>query len=170
MENEQGIDCIDRRLVVKFTTLNERQEIALINELISLMYYYYLETGTCKDPSGIEILEYYNKNIIKPSSIQKMLGDFYVQVDAITYIEEVYSMVVLIMSGIDDTRQMLIIDKNKDYDREHQLHIMENLLNRNKGNKDVMAIQEYLNRHDITERNISNDYIDRIINKVYMLV
>ncbi|MFL0270100.1 hypothetical protein [Candidatus Clostridium radicumherbarum] len=170
MSNEEGNEKIDRRLVIKFTTLNEEQENSLVIELISFIYYYYLKTGISKDPSGVEVLEYYNRNIKKPCSIEKILDNFQVQVDAITYIEEVYSMVVLIMSGIDDIRQKVIIDKTKDYDREHHLQVMAYLLNTNKDNKDVMVIQKYLNRHNITDRNISNDYIKRIINKIYLLV
>lgn len=33
-------DNIDRRLVIKFHTLNENQEKAIINELISFIYYF----------------------------------------------------------------------------------------------------------------------------------
>lgn len=163
-------DNIDRRLGIIFTTLMENGEKAIISELISMMYYYYLQTGISKNPNSKEILEYYKKNIKKPNSIQGILDDFNVQVDAMSYIKETYNMVVFIMTGLDDNRQELFIDKTKDYQREHHLKCMIYLLNKNKENEKVRNIIEYLNKHRLNEDNISDDYIRRIIIKLYELL
>ncbi len=163
-------DIIDRRLVVKFTSLREKEEKTVVSELISMMYYYYLQTGISKNPNSQEILEYYKKNIKKPNSIQGILDDFNVRVDAMSYIKETYNMVVFIMSGLDDNRHELFIDETKDYQREQHLRSMNYLLNKNKENEKVRNIIEYLKKHRINEYNISDDYIRRIINKIFELV
>ena len=160
----------DRRVVVKFTTLRENEEKAVVSELISWMYYYYLKTSTSKNPDSHKVFEYYNKNIKKPYTIQSLLEDFNVKVDAINYIEETYDMVVLIMSNTVDERQKAIIDSTKDYNRKHHLNAVIYLLNKNKENEKVKDIIDYLKKHRINKRNISDDYIKRIVNKVYQLM
>jgi hypothetical protein len=161
---------IDRRLVVKFTTLTENEEKKITSELISFLYYYYLQTGISKNPDSQKVFEYYNKSIKKPNTIQLLLEDFNVQVDAINYIKETYSMIVLIMSELDDNRQELFINETKEYQREQYLKSMIYLLNKNKENEKVRNIIDYLNKHKINKDNISADYIRRIINKVFELV
>lgn len=161
---------IDRRLVVKFTTLTENEEKAVVSELISMMYYYYLQTGISKNPDSNKVFEYYNKNIKKPSSIERLLYDFNVQVDAIGYIEETYNMIVVIMDGLEDHRQKFFIDRTKEYQREHYLEAMIYLLDKNKENEKVRDIIDYLKKHGINQDNISDNYIRRIVTKVYNLV
>ena len=160
-------DIIDRRLVIKFMHLRENEEKAVVGELITWMYYYYLKTGISKNPNSNEVFEYYNRNIKKARSIQSLLDDFNVQVDAINYIEETYDMIVLVMSSIVDNRQKAIIDETKAYNRKDYIHAMIYLLDKNKENEQVKSIIDYLNKHQINKDKISDDYIKRIINKIF---
>jgi len=160
-------DNIDRRLVVKFTTLKEKKEKEITSELISMMYYYYLKTGISKNPDSNKVFEYYDKHIKKPHTIHKLLRDFNVQIDSINYIKETYNMIVVIMDGLEDDRQKFFIDETKEYQRVNSLTTMIYLLDKNKENEKVRDIIEYLKKHGINEDNISADYIKRIINKIY---
>lgn len=163
-------DNIDRRLVVKFTTLNEKYEKLITDELISFIYYYYLQTGIYKKANSNAVFEYYYENIKKPRSIHELLEDFNVQVDAVRYIEETYNMIVLIMQGLEDDRMKFFIDESKEYKREEFLGSMIYLLDKYKANEKVKDIIGYLERHGMNQDNITDDYIKRIVNKVYDLV
>lgn len=126
-----------------------------------------MKTGISKNPDSQKVFEYYNRNIKKPQSIQNLLNDYDVQVDAINYIEETYDMVVLIMSSTVDDRYKVIIDETEMYERDYYLKVMIYLLNKNNENEKVRNIVDYLNKHRINEDNISDDYVRRIITKIY---
>jgi hypothetical protein len=168
MNNNDESIYFDRRLMVAFSSLgNYRDEVKIINHLIEFIYHYYLITGINKNPESSKVFQYYSQNIMKPSSIEKMIMNMSTQIDAIDYISKYYNQVILIKSGMDTDHTALIIDYKACYDRQHYLNVMKYLLSRNNDISEVKCIIEYLNKKDLKEHNIPDDYVKRIISKMY---
>lgn len=170
MDINEGNDVIDGRSVPVFNTLTERQENIILNYLIDFMYYYSLLTGIKGEVDGNKVFQYFVKNIKKPYSLQQMLTNTEVAIDAINYIQQWYQDIIKIKAALRDDELNLFLDVTKEYNKEHHLIVMQKLLKENQNKEEVKAIINYLNKHNITNRIISEDYIKRIINKVYEVI
>ncbi len=167
MDANENDYAFDGRLVPVFNTLNEREENKILTFLIDFLYYHSIMCVEKAEQDENEIFQYFVYNIKKPLSLEKMILDINVEIDAINYIGLYYKDIVKIKGAIADVDFNHFIDIKKEYQRDHHLKIMMALLERNKDKQEVKAITNYLDRHKITPSNISSDYIQRIIDKVY---
>lgn len=156
----------DRRLVTSFKSLTEHQEYAICNSIIEYLYYYSTILKTTEVFEAASAFNYYN-NIMKPYSIELMLQTAEVQIDTIVYMEKYYNSIVFLKKG---TGNPLLIDKTRQYNRALYIDVMRNLIQQNMNNSSVRSIISYLEAHRINYKNISDDYIIRIVDKIFKLI
>lgn len=154
----------DRRLVVNFSNLNERQEYMITNTIIEWIYYYDTVINISESFDANTIFNYCSKNIMKPYSIEALLLETSVQIDTIRYIENYYKGITFLKRNSGKAK---IIDKTKPYSREAYINIIKYLLQQNKGKREIRDIIVYLRSNGINENNIRDEYVIRILNKIY---
>ncbi len=170
MDVNENNYIFDGRLVPVFNTIGERNENKILTCLIDFMYYYSIMSVEKREIDENEIFKYFVENIKKPLSLEKMLLDINIEIDAINYIQQYYKDIVKIKESIAESDFYPFIDIKKEYKREHYLKVMRNLLVENKDKEEVKAITNYLDKHRITDCNITDNYIQRIVDKVYVII
>lgn len=155
---------VDRRLVVNFPSLNEEKEKLLLDHLIEFIVYYSKMVPKEKQVDAATAFDYYYRNVVKPYSIEVMLKVTGVAVDAIRYIEQYYSPLVEL---IESDKNPMIIDRNKNYDRNKYLDVMKHLLEKHRDKREVREIIRYLKVHGLRENELSDDYVRRIVKRLY---
>lgn len=156
-------DEVDRRMVVNFITLRESQEYELTSHLMEFIVYYNSVVSTEKQVDAETVFNYYYRNIMKPQSVEVFLQDANVEIDAIRFIEQYYESFVRIIGN----NEAMIIDRNKDYDRDKYLKVMNYLLEKYRDKKEVRQIIRYLKVHGLRDKELSDDYVRRIVRKIY---
>lgn len=170
MDADENNYIYDGRLVPVFNTLDERTENKILNCLIDFWYYYSIMSVDMGELNENKVFQYFVEHIKKPNSIQEMLIDINISIDAIEYIRLYYKDIVKIKETIEDTEFYPFIDLKKEYKREHYKKIMMELLEENQEKEEVKLIIKYLNKHNMTLSNIPDDYIRRIEDKVYAAI
>lgn len=155
---------IDRRLVLIFPTLLEQQEKAIVDHLIEFIIYYSKVVAKGNHIDAARVFDYYRRNIMKPTSVEALLNKTGVEVDIIRFIEQYYNQFVWL---IGSDKESMIIDRNKDYNRDKYLEVMKHLLEKYRDKKEVSDIIRYLKVHGLSDKNLSDEFIKRIIKKVY---
>lgn len=158
------IDEIDRRLVVSFQSLSEQKEKLLLDHLIEVMIYYSKVFTKEKHIDAPKVFNYYWKNIMKPHSIDVMLNETGVAVDAIRYIEQYYNPLVGLIGKDKNT---MIIDRNENYNRNKYLDVMKHLLDKHRDKNEVREIIRYLKVHGLRDKELTDDYVRRIVKRIY---
>lgn len=170
MDSKEKNYIFDGRLVPVFNTLDERKENKILSSLIDMMYYYSIISVEKGEMEENKIFQYFVRNIKKPLSLQQLLKNSEVAIDAINYIQECYKDVVLIKAALTDNEFRPFIDTTKEYNREHYLIVMRHLLEENKDKDETKAISNYLEKHRITTDNMPDIYIQRIVDKIYAVI
>lgn len=155
---------IDRRLMICFPSLNEEKEKLLLDHLIDFIIYYSKVVTKEKQIDAATIYDYYSRSIVKPYSIEVMLNGTGVAVDAIRYIDQYYNPLVKLI-GCD--KNTMIIDRNENYNRNKYLDVMKHLLEKHRDKNEVREIIRYLKVHGLSDKNLSDEFIKRIIKKAY---
>lgn len=154
---------VDRRLVANFLTLREPQEHALTDHLMEFFIHYHSVVNTEKHVDAGTVFNYYDRNIIKPRNVEIFLQDANVEIDSIRFIEKYYIPFIRIIGN----KEPMIIDRNNDYDRDKYLEVMNYLLEKYRDKKEVNEIIRYLKKHGLSNKNLSNEYIERIVKRIY---
>jgi hypothetical protein len=170
MNEVRNNDIFDGRLVPVFNTLDARKETKILTWLIDMIYYYSIISVEKVETEENKIFQYFVQNIKKPLSLQQLLKNSEVGIDAINYIQECYNDIVLIKASLTDNEFRPFIDTTREYNREHYLIVMKHLLEENKDKDETKAITNYLEKHKITEDNMPNIYIQRIVDKIYAVI
>jgi hypothetical protein len=170
MDAKEKNVIFDGRIVTVFNTLDERKENKILTWLIDMIYYYSIISVEKGEMEGNKMFQYFVRNIKKPLSLQKLLKDSDVAIDAINYIQECYRDVVLIKAALTDNEFRPFIDTTREYNREHYKIVMKCLLVDNTDKQEVKSITNYLEKHRITEDNMPDIYIQRIVDKIYAVI
>lgn len=170
MDSKEKNYIFDGRLVPVFNTLDERKENKILSSLIDMMYYYSIISVEKGELDENKMFQYFVNNIKKPLSLQQLLKNSDVAIDAINYIGLYYKDIIKIKGAIAGTEFNPFINCKNQYKREHYLKIMMVLLEGNKDKQEVKAITNYLDKHRITTGNMPDNYIQRIVDKIYSVI
>lgn len=156
-------DAIDRRLVVNFPSLSEEQEKLILDHLMEFIIYYSTVVNIEKQNNAATMFDYYCRNIMKPESVEILIEDVNVVIDAIRFIEQYYNPLVMIIRK----NNLMIIDISKPFSRDKYLYVMKYLLEKHRDKNEVWEISRYLRVHGLRNKKLKNDYVRRIVKKIY---
>ncbi|MDF1617296.1 hypothetical protein [Petrocella sp. FN5] len=163
------VDTIDRRYKTIFHTLNERQEIELVSDLIDFLIYYknnkndinkeILKTNEKIDEYSIG--NYWINNIAKTKRVDSYVKMIDVIVDMYPYIKLVKENIAFLPKTTLKTVCLKTMRRTED-----QLHFIENAFANYPEIEEISEIFNFLRTHNLSIYTLSYEHAERIIHVI----